>query len=433
MLDTHSQPAPAFAGETPRPFAVEAHFYSGGRRVQLLGRDATRPAWVPPDDWVGLRNEIAMERGDYVVEFARFLFSGRRVTWIGLFKHAVDEVYGDRQNHAGVGVWLLEHDLVHAGSLLNALSKLAGSLGGDDDPTLSSNADLLLSRDFLPAYVTPTPDFPAPLAGWHYAPSQLADTAQFLAAAPVPDEAWELAAEQLLRATILRPSAPSLARQLILVRQREAAVGDEPSGMVRLKPGLATDIVRALPAALQDFSEEGRRVRAEAEQLAARCHGLESALAEQRGIADRLSNQLPILQVELDAARAQLEGNDSYRQWAQVRDAMRDIADQGRRNENLIEVSRRDILNRIASLPSSSAASLQQLSGLDAASRSASSSGSNRFGRHPDAGAGRWLLWGLWILVGLLAVAVIYFAYSYLSAPADAPIAPEARWSERSP
>jgi hypothetical protein len=332
------------------PFVLEAHSYSGGLRVQVLGRDPNRPAWVPPHDYVGFRNETALAPGDYIVEFARFAYHRRRVTWTGLYKPAVDEVFGDRLNHAGVGIWLLERDVLHAETLLHGLKRLADAVVEAGNEIVSGNADAFLGDDYLPAYVMPSGSLPPRLAGWSFVPGPLPETSLFAALDAEPERAWALAAEQLLRATILPGPSPAHGRMLILVRS--AAGGEDPVGLDRIKPNLAGEIVRSLPAAVGETASDARAAREEAETVSARCRGLESELASEQARSSLLADRVSVLEVETDSLKTQLAGSEPYQAWSALKDQVREVSRQVSHTEQSVETARRDILDRLSAIQS---------------------------------------------------------------------------------
>ena len=392
-----------------RPFVLEAHSYAGGLRVQILGHDPNRPAWVPPQDYVGFRNEIALAPGDHVVEFARFRHRGRKVTCVGLFEPAVDEVFGDRLNHAGVGVWLLERDLLHPDTLLHGLKRLADALVGESGDLLRDNAEAFLGDDYLPAYVVPSRNLPPRLAGWTFVPGPLPETALFAAVDGERENAWALAAEQLLRVSILRGPSEAHGRALILIRAA-AAAGD--GGLEPIKTSLAGEIVKALPAAMAELSDESRSARMQAEELAARCSDLETALASERARAAGLADRVPALEAEADTLRMQLEGNETYQAWSSLKDQIREVSRQVGQNGNMIEAVRRDILNRLSSI--------QPRAGRTASSDPSPAPHVNhrQFLRDEEdnrpGSRGRLLFWSMVAVLALLIAALGYLAFTQL-------------------
>ena len=140
---------------------VEAHYYSGGICYQHFPRSMPRPAWAPRSDQVGLRNEFPVVGNACAVEWCRLLTaSGDKVTWLALYRPAVDAVLGSRENHAGIGVWLrgpVEFSATEVLKSLNVALK-ATKLG---DGKLSPADDNLFSEflDWLKNTIFPGADF----------------------------------------------------------------------------------------------------------------------------------------------------------------------------------------------------------------------------------------------------------------------------------
>ncbi|WP_166038491.1 hypothetical protein [Sphingosinicella sp. YJ22] len=342
---------PAAEQRAQDDFVLESHSYSGGLRVQVLGGTAARPDWVPPSDYVGFRNELSLLPGDYVVEFARFNYRSRSVTWIAVFGHAVDEVYGDRQNHAGVGVWLLNHDLLYAEPLLKSLRTFADVARKGDD--LDPRADEFRAR-FLPGFLQPSPNLPSVLGGWTFVATPAADTAIFLATSKDETDGWKLAADQLLRATLLPPPTPNHARILVLVPHAGQADG-VPEAASPIVPLSAPEIVKVLPRAFAATIDENRSTKTQTVELSERCRALEGELASERSRTAEWADQAAGLRAKVEEQQAELDGSDQYRQWAAIKGQMRDVADQVTRNGKLIELAHREILQRVSALPTAAA------------------------------------------------------------------------------
>lgn len=64
---------------------------------------------------IGLHNDAYLSKGQHAIEVSRLHSDGRPgtgVTWLGIYGHSTD-VYGDRGNYCGIGVW-------HAGGVAAA-------------------------------------------------------------------------------------------------------------------------------------------------------------------------------------------------------------------------------------------------------------------------------------------------------------------------
>lgn len=326
-------------------FAVEAHYYSGGLRERLLGTQGGRPDWIPPAKYVGFKNELALANGDHVVEFARFLVDSRKVTWVGTFKRAVDAVYGDRQNHSGVGVWLLGHDVVHAQALLTSLRVFADT--DPQDPSLDADAERFLG-EYLSGYLQPSPDHPAALSGWPFAASRFTETAIYMASDEDDAAAWGMAADQVLRATLLPPPSPAHSRALILVRPGKA---EPEQGWSPLERGtLVGELARALPRAFESAQDEVRAAMAQVQAAIELGRLREAELAQAAESRARLEQQVADLTQQADRLRSDLQASDPDRERARLHEAVRDLSQQVTGLKTALNATRSDLLTEIGNI-----------------------------------------------------------------------------------
>jgi hypothetical protein len=337
--------APATNGDAERRFLLEAHTYSEGLRVAVLGRVPERPAWAPPHDYVGFRNEMHLRPGEYVVEFARFLHNASKATWVAVFKRAVDEIYGDRQNHAGVGLWLLGHDVLYAEPLLTTLQAFADAAARNE--VLDAAADGFTQS--LPDFLQPSAGLPPPLAGWPYSPSRISESATFVASAPDLDDAWMLAADQLMRATLLPPPTQHTARALILVRQAGADEAQSEAGAA-LRALTAPELVKSLPAAFEGVKEEARNALAEAQAALDRARQREAELSQAREGQARLEQQLTALKEEAGRLRGEIEASDPNRERALLHEAVKDLSRQLNEVKGAVHTARHELLTEMGSI-----------------------------------------------------------------------------------
>lgn len=155
---------------TTKPF-VEYHYYSGGLRTNLISLDNVRPDWAPPSDWVGFRDEVTLEGDDVAIEIVKFSVNRATVSWIGVYRRAPDEVYGDRQNHAGLGIWLYNAYPSAPAILVQALRTVLGLLNGSDKREFEASVRALL-KGYVGGYVSKYAPLPSPLGGVRSASSQ---------------------------------------------------------------------------------------------------------------------------------------------------------------------------------------------------------------------------------------------------------------------
>ena len=288
-------PASASAG-TPHAF-LEAHHYDGGLRITPLGV-ATRPGWAPDGERVGFRDEFPLGDGEWAVEFYRLLHQGRRVTWIGLFKRSVDRSFGDRRNHAGVGLWLADQHLIEAENLLKALATFAGPIESEVRTSgYAAQAERFVA-DYLPGYLLPSAQLPEALQGWSCSSPEQALTQTYTASSA--ERPFGEAAAQVTAASFLAGPSPAHSRAVILV----TAAPDTPAQELRLKPERARADV--LPAVL-------RKLPAGVEQVHGRVAELEREIAGWHQLKAKSDAELAQVKAREQDVRARLETAEADR------------------------------------------------------------------------------------------------------------------------
>ena len=160
--------------QVPQQILLEVLYFAGGIRSKLYGSHA-RPDWVPPSEQIGLQNDVYLAPGQFALDFSRFRYADDvaregAAHWLGVYGHAKD-LYGDRGNFCGVGLWVQGICLPDTENLYDMLLKLVSALqkAGLKDDGLSTAFDDVATRaiDFA---VTPanwlgaaksclTPDF----------------------------------------------------------------------------------------------------------------------------------------------------------------------------------------------------------------------------------------------------------------------------------
>lgn len=146
---------------------VECHFYSAGLKSKFIGENP-RPAYLPSHESVGLTNEAHLMEEDYCVEFLRRRSNDRKVAWLAVHVPAVDDVYGDRGNYCGVGVWFVESSPCAVFKLLDALMQLARVLSKQGVSGLFEKGVVTFSREYLPGHFIPTDEIPSEFGGLVY-------------------------------------------------------------------------------------------------------------------------------------------------------------------------------------------------------------------------------------------------------------------------
>jgi hypothetical protein len=284
------------------PYLLEAHFYSGGLRIRPLGAMVDRPKWAPnpPDNFVGFRDEFALREGDVVVEFSRFLFAERKITWIGAYHRSIDQVFGDRRNHAGVGVWLLDRAVRQPAALLHGLRLLAEAVAAKGVESVLRDADVFSSEEYLPNYIEPLGKLPPQLGGWPFSDNPYPDTALYYVDESVGRTAWDLVSEHLIRFSVLPAPAGTVSRALTLVRAAQPIPSAAPGETVApLRRTALAELVGYLPGALVGVAEQNNALYRRMETLTDQQAALERALANEQAIKKRLAEQVTELEMQV--------------------------------------------------------------------------------------------------------------------------------------
>jgi hypothetical protein len=139
------------ASLVPPPALLEVLYFAGGIRSKFYGA-VTRPDWVPPPEQVGLQNDVYLAPGQFAIDISRFRYADEvaregAAHWFGVYGYAKD-LYGDRGNFCGVGLWVPGVSLPDTENLYDMLLKLVSTLqnGGLTENGLSAEFDGLANR-----------------------------------------------------------------------------------------------------------------------------------------------------------------------------------------------------------------------------------------------------------------------------------------------
>ena len=289
---------------------LEAHFYDGGLRTVPLGLGGARPDWAPDAERVGFRDEFVLGDTDQIVEFYRMLHHGRRLTWLAVYRRSIDRSYGDRRNHAGIGVWLIDQMIVDPHKLLKALGVMADAVGASGPASLEGDAANFLST-FLPKHLLDTHAVPASLHGWNHSSPEEAQTQAYVARADVPDQPFEQAASQIAALSWLPGPDPRTSRAVILI---QAVPGDtQPGGRYTPEP-IERDplpaILRQIPIALAEMTGEGAQLQERLRLAVANHEDLSRRLDAGQTAHAALTAQAAQLQAERDELHRQIDTSD---------------------------------------------------------------------------------------------------------------------------
>lgn len=303
---------------------VEAHYYDGGLRNKYVSFDGNRPTWAPKYDWVGFRDEVRLREADYAIEIVKFAKGDSSVSWVAIYTHAPDAKYGDRNNHAGVGLWMRDQFPLKPNILVDGLRKLL-----EKQKTSSAEDFESTARKFLVGFVdkciSSYARLAAPLNGLVPATDQAYSTANFF----VPDDqdAGSSITDLFWRAFFYLPVSEDVSRLLIHVSGAEAS----PGFTAHQRSDFTTDLVTQLPAA---FSDQAKLIGV----LSGECEELREQQAKLDQNIDQLQTDKAGLEAELHASKRQyedfkrsIEQNDELKRFSVLHDGLTAI--QGKADE----------------------------------------------------------------------------------------------------
>jgi len=161
-------------------YFLEAHSYAGGLKFTHFSRSGGRPEWAPPADSVGWHDEFSFGQNDTIVEISKRSYRGNDVCWLAVYRRSIDSKFGDRGNHAGIGVWLLNYRVADAKELVSALHAFALTLEKQPSPDILSDpvSDFSTPR-FIESYLIEGAKLPSDWVGSPGAVEALATTKYF--------------------------------------------------------------------------------------------------------------------------------------------------------------------------------------------------------------------------------------------------------------
>ena len=303
---------------------IESHSYSGGLRYTAFD-DGPRPAWVPPADSVGWRDDFVIDGDDAVIEYNQRSHDGAAVGWIAVYRRSTDAQLGDRSNHAGFGVWLRGQRIADARSLLLALHQYTTALARNPDPlALADDIAKFASDRFLGAYLLAADSLPRDWSGAPASASSLAlvDTQYDIVHAPSFAEAVDRAADRI---TWLSLGWKTLAapRTIILATARPPVSLEREMKELDPPGGVLAEVIQRLPDA---FAEERRIIGESTADLASKMAAWEERKAadlQQIASERREARTLDGLPPTLEGIAVRL--NDLSRQLADVHTTVKPI------------------------------------------------------------------------------------------------------------
>jgi hypothetical protein len=247
---------------TTKSYFLEAHFYSGGLRHHAYHDGDARPDWAPAADIVGFADEFPLDGGSSAIEVRRISAGTHEITWLGVYFRSVDATLGDRQNHAGVGVWLLDLIPTDVRSLLYGLSQLAMHLAQNiDAEALEKRALDFQSDAFLQHYVADRTAFPG---GMPAADGQIVDTQLYYVRCAEGVGKCPLLADFLLAKLLLGDDAKKTARVLILAGTDETPRADaQKFKIITDEFDAPSKLATAIPVIAKSALDHSRKLEAE--------------------------------------------------------------------------------------------------------------------------------------------------------------------------
>jgi hypothetical protein len=284
---------------------IEYHYYKGGLRTEFVTSGHGRPTWAPPPDWVGFRSEFVLQDSDLVIELVKFNNSSSVVSWIGLYRHSADQVFGDRQNHMGIGVWLLDRFPSAPYELIEGLRKLLELFPSNSTEEFSATVGHFLS-EYVQQYVADLQQLPPPLNGMRLANNQVLTTFQY----QIQPEAenWKKRLNDLFfRLYFLYPEGREENRALIYIPFTSVAKGPGISGSEEFKKErFIFDFLPKVPVA---FSSQANAILE-----------LEKQIASDRLSLGQLRSQAS--ELEMDLAHERERGNSVERQYNELKQSL---------------------------------------------------------------------------------------------------------------
>ena len=339
--------APTRAGEQKLTSFLEYHYYRGGLRTEYVALSGARPSWAPPAEWVGFRDVFSLAGSDLVLEVVRFRVSIGIAVWTGVYRHSPDQVYGDRQNHAGIGVWLLNQFPIKTEMLVESLEKLLDlvSESSKDDFLQKSQAYL---RDYLGGYIAPLRRLPPPIDGMRLASNEVLTTTSFQIARHI--DGWTRRLEDLLyRIFFLAPKSGDSDRALILLTgPNDREPGTRSNGIEEYtKESFASELLAAMPSAFKSQSQAVADLQKKIEtngstisELDGRVDQLQHALTSERA-------RVGAIQAQYDELKASLSEDDERRRFSVLHEAITSLHSQIATVNREISTSKRELMSEI--------------------------------------------------------------------------------------
>lgn len=283
---------------------LEVLFFSSGLKSKLYGAER-RPDWLPAVDRIGLQNDVYLAPGQHVIDFSRLCRTdgGGGVGWIGIYAYGKD-LYGDRGNFCGVGVWLIDGLVLDHRRLLQVLDALLIPLNGASPPSDPAEIEQRVGdgcRKALGYLAAGVLGRAAPDVGLGFAGSFDTDSRHICF-----DETWSVDSDlHRLLAEIF--DALTLAEIKLKPVRLLFVCGRDVRFDSRADPGRRSAGLAGLLGPTRLASQVIRNQLAKAAALEQRAHELAHQLSEAQIREARIAGEQAQLRGELDQVRQQLE------------------------------------------------------------------------------------------------------------------------------
>lgn len=323
---------------------IEAHYYDGGLRHRAIATSTERPKWAPAAEFVGFRDEIKLQHDDLAVEIVKFKSKANSVAWLGVYGLAPDAKYGNRNNHAGVGLWLRDlfpHDgEVLIDGLCSLLTKLRDA---SFDEFAETSKKFLIG--FLGKIVSPYTQLAEPLAGMIPATSQTYATIGLNI--PRGDTYHNRINSAVYRAFFLNPSQEETSRLLLHIHAEKGAFGTDASD------DFSADVVKVLPVAFSQQAAMLDNMKAAFSKLEAERDELDAAVDKLQTESGDLFEKLTINTREHEEYRRAVEENDDLKRFTRLNDGLIQISRSIEELERSLPVMQRNLVREFHNIVTS--------------------------------------------------------------------------------
>ena len=303
---------------TLRGFA-ELHHFAGGLKIEPHTKDKMRPEWAPPKELAAFNREFDLGEGAVVIEFLRSAHQGLLCDWLGIYRPAVDAVYGDRQNFIGIGIWLTGGQFFDFEYAIDALTKLLHAAKDGVSAQIVADVDTLLAPKQLEAFAVPQ-SAPSELYGMPYATGSVPKTDSHFVGIPLLEAMSEISAH-LVSLLVLPRSELSASRVLILASDGEVPRGLRSAVKLPARRRTAKALIEGVPSVsiaveskLQAVREKLDATEVAMRQAKDRLIHFGDELAKTKTTNDTLQNELAKAREQIMALENEEPAERGFRQ-----------------------------------------------------------------------------------------------------------------------